>query len=463
MKISNDIVYIRGNFDWFCLLTGIWYDITMIIWQDGNFGLLLHSVGYRWCLWRIFPFMADTLKAPLVARRYIVPFVLISSLFFTWGFARSVLDVLNKHLQDSLSISVTSSTLVQGATYVAYALMAFPAGLFITRLGYRAGLVAGLGLFAVGAFLFIPGAEMMSFGLFLVALFIIGCGLAILETSANPYAAELGDTATSAGRLNLAQAFNGLGCILGPVTVGGYLFSGHASVALPYTVMGIFVVIMALLFCRVKLPTLSPDESLRPKSTRRAVRELWSDRGFRWGIAALFSYEIAEIGINSLFINYAVSDGWLDPTQAATVLSFGALGLFMLARVVGSAVMSRVSPMKVLRICGLVAALGALEVATSHGWQARLGLFLCYAFESIIFPTIFALTISRSGANARLASSFMMMTPLGGAVGTILMGWTANWWGMSQAFVIPFLGYTVVILYVVFMSGDYEKHPISKN
>ncbi len=403
--------------------------------------------------------MTDKAKAPLVARQYIVPFVLISSLFFTWGFARSVLDVLNKHLQDALSISVTSSTLIQASTYVAYALMAFPAGLLITRMGYRTGLVSGLALFAVGAFLFIPGAEMMSFGLFLVALFIIGCGLAILETSANPYAAELGSPATSAGRLNLAQAFNGLGCILGPVTVGGYLFSGHASVALPYSVMGGFVVIMGLLFCRVKLPTLTPDESVRPQSTRRAVRALWSDGGFRWGIGALFCYEIAEIGINSLFINYAVSDGWLTPTQAATVLSFGALGLFMVARVVGSAVMSRVSPLTVLKVCGVMTVAGAWGVTLCDGWAARTGIFLCYAFESVMFPTIFALTISRSGANSRLASSFMMMTPLGGAVGTILMGWTAHWWGMSQAFLIPALGYAVVLLYSLRMKSKPSTQP----
>ncbi len=393
--------------------------------------------------------MTDRVKVPLVARRYIVPFVLISSLFFTWGFARSVLDVLNKHLQDSLSISVTSSTLVQASTYVAYALMAFPAGLLITRMGYRTGLVTGLGLFAVGAFLFIPGAEMMSFGLFLVALFIIGCGLAILETSANPYAAELGDPSTSAGRLNLAQSFNGLGCILGPVTVGGYLFSGHATIALPYTVMGVFVVLMGLLFCRVKLPALTPDESVSPQSTREAVKTLWRDAGFRWGVGALFCYEVAEIGINSLFINYAVSDGWLTPTQAATVLSFGALGLFMLARVAGSAIMSRVSPYKVLRICGVFAATGAMMVTLFDGMEARAGIFMCYAFESIMFPTIFALTISRSGGNARLASSFMMMTPLGGAVGTLLMGWVSQHWGMSQAFIIPALGYFVVLRYSI--------------
>lgn len=165
----------------------------------------------------------------LVKRQYIIPFILITSLFFTWGFARAILDVLNKHFQESLSISITQSTLIQATTYLGYFLMALPAGILITRLGYRNGVVTGLLLFAAGSLLFIPGAGYMSFPIFLVALFVIGCGLVFLETAANPYAAELGDKATAASRLNLAQSFNGLGCILAPVLVGGFLFSEESN------------------------------------------------------------------------------------------------------------------------------------------------------------------------------------------------------------------------------------------
>ena len=165
----------------------------------------------------------------LVSKKYLLPFILITSLFFMWGFARAILDVLNKHFQESLEISITQSTLIQATTYLGYFLMALPAGILITRFGYRRGVVTGLLLFGIGALLFIPGSAMLSFPIFLVALFVIGCGLVMLETSANPYAAELGDKATAASRLNLAQSFNGLGCILAPVIVGGFLFSGGSG------------------------------------------------------------------------------------------------------------------------------------------------------------------------------------------------------------------------------------------
>ena len=194
----------------------------------------------------------------LVSKKYLLPFILITSLFFMWGFARAILDVLNKHFQESLEISITQSTLIQATTYLGYFLMALPAGILITRFGYRRGVVTGLLLFGIGALLFIPGSAMLSFPIFLVALFVIGCGLVMLETSANPYAAELGDKATAASRLNLAQSFNGLGCILAPVIVGGFLFSGGSGgVEVPYTIMGVIVLVAALVFSRVSLPEIS--------------------------------------------------------------------------------------------------------------------------------------------------------------------------------------------------------------
>lgn len=394
-------------------------------------------------------------RIPLVSKRFLVPFALITSLFFLWGFARSILDVLNKHFQESLSISLAQSTLVQATTYVAYALMALPAGIYITRRGYRRGVVFGLLLFSAGAFLFIPGDSIGSFGLFLGALFVIGCGLAVLETAANPYAAELGDPASSAGRLNLAQAFNGLGCILGPVLVGGFLFSGDsgATVALPYTLMGGVVLIVALIFTRVKLPEITPsgepaDTDAHPRGLRAIILALLRSPRFRAGVGALFCYEMAEISINSLFINYTTDSGWLDKVTATTLLSFGALGLFMLARVVGSAVMSRVSAVKVLRVCAVLTVAGSLLVTLDLGWLSRAGLFGCYAFEAIMFPTIFALTISAAPAGtSKIASSFLMMTPLGGAVGTALMGYVASLTSLSAAFAVPCAAYIAVLIY----------------
>lgn len=393
----------------------------------------------------------------LVSKKYIIPFVLITSLFFMWGFARAILDVLNKHFQEMLHISIGQSALIQATTYLGYFLMALPAGILITRVGYRKGVVTGLMLFALGALLFIPGESMMSFGMFLFALFIIGCGLVILETAANPYATELGEHATAASRLNLAQSFNGLGCILAPVIVGGFLFSTpESSVSVPYGIMGVAVLVAAIIFSRVRLPEITTTEDVDAKTPvtdeglGATIKGLWSNTTFRFGVLALFFYEIAEISINSLFINYATADGWMDKTTASVVLSFGALGLFMLARIFGSWVMSKVASEKVLVACGLLTLVGALLVVLDCGWISSAGIFMCYAFEAIMFPTIFAITIvGAQGHNVKIASSFLMMTPIGGAVGTLLMGRMADLSSISTAFIIPAIGYAFVLIYAL--------------
>ncbi len=372
-----------------------------------------------------------------------------------WGFARSILDVLNKHFQETLSISISMSALIQATTYLGYFLMAIPAGMIITRYGYRRGVTAGLVLFAAGCLLFIPGEGLGSFAIFLGALFVIGCGLVILETAANPYASELGEPQTAASRLNLAQAFNGLGCILGPVIVGGFLFSTpDAGVGLPYGVMGVCVLIVAFLFSRVGLPEITADTSAdkgdeESMSLSRRLSRLLSDKDFRMGLGALFCYEAAEISINSLFINYATSEAGIGKETATLLLSFGALGLFMLARVAGSWVMSRVSAGKILLVCAAGAMLCALAVAANVGVISRGALFGCYAFEAIMFPTVFALTISRARGPVKLASSLLMMTPLGGAVGTLLMGLLADSASLSASFLIPAAGYLAVLLYAM--------------
>lgn len=393
----------------------------------------------------------------LVSKQYRLPFILITTLFFMWGFARAILDVLNKHFQESLSISITQSTLVQATTYLGYFLMALPAGIVITRWGYRRGVVSGLLLFGLGSLMFIPGASLASFPIFLAALFIIGCGLVLLETSANPYAAELGEKDTAASRLNFAQSFNGLGCILAPVIVGGFLFSdGNGGVAVPYTVMGVIVLLAALIFSKVQLPEITdgqatPDDETEAKKQGLAatIRDLWSRKMFRRGVLALLCYEIAEISINSLFINYATADGWMTKTTASVVLSFGALGLFMVARIVGSAIMSKVKAEKVLLLCAMLTVVGASAVVCNAGWFSRAGVFACYAFEAIMFPTIFAITIGHAGKSVKIASSFLMMTPIGGAIGTALMGYMADATSISTAFVVPAIGYFFVLLYAL--------------
>ncbi len=392
--------------------------------------------------------MKDT-KPSLVKKEYLLPFILITSLFFMWGFARSILDVLNKHFQDTMEMTKTASSMIQVMVYSAYFLMAVPAGLYINRYGYRCGVVMGLTLFGAGALLFIPGERMMSFGIFLAALFVLGCGLVILETAANPYAACSGDPRTGASRLNLAQSFNGLGCIFGPLIVGQILFTeGESSVALPYTVMGIVVLCIAAIFTRVNLPEITNEGVEAGKSV--SVKELWKRGSFVFGLLALFSYEISEISINSFFINYITDDGMTTAAEASILLSFCGLGLFFLGRLAGSVVMSRVRAEVVLTICatGAVACTALIVVYT--GTLSRIALYCCYAFESIMFPTVFALSLKGVGALTKRASSFLMMTPIGGAVGSFLMATTADTFGMDTAFVVPFGGYCVVLAYAVY-------------
>mgnify|MGYP001511525333 FL=1 len=196
----------------------------------------------------------------LVDKKYLFPFALVASLFFFWGFAHSILDILNKHFQDALVISKWRSALVQAMVYGGYFIMALPAGCIIRKWGYKVGVITGLILYGIGALLFIPGERLMSFEFFLMCLFIIGCGLTCLETAANPYVIVLGDAKSAPSRLNLAQSLNGFGWIVGPLVGGLVVFSGEdgnsGSVALPYAVIGVIVLIVAFVFSRIQLPEI---------------------------------------------------------------------------------------------------------------------------------------------------------------------------------------------------------------
>lgn len=399
--------------------------------------------------------MATNVKTSkrLVSKEYTLPFVLITSLFFLWGFARAILDVLNKHFQGAFEMTRTQSSMIQVSVYAAYFLVAIPAGLYINKYGYRKGVVLGLILYGLGAMLFVPGELAMSFGFFLVALFVIGCGLVFLETAANPYVTELGDRATAASRLNLSQSFNGLGCICGPFIGGLLLFpdSGKAQIALPYMVMGIIVLCAAFIFSRVKLPeiTATDDATSLRHDTEEKLKGLWSRRGFTFGLFALLCYEIAEISINTFFINYVTDDGWLDVRTASMILSFGGLLLFMFGRVVGSLIMSRIRAEKVLLVCGVMTVACTAVITLDLGIPSKVALFGCYLFESIMFPTIFAISLKGLGHYTKRAASFLMMTPIGGAIGAFLMGYMGDVAGMSKAFIVPLIGYAVVMLYAM--------------
>ncbi|HIZ05812.1 MAG TPA: sugar MFS transporter [Candidatus Phocaeicola gallistercoris] len=386
---------------------------------------------------------------PLVDRTYLLPFILIISLFFLWGFAHAILDVLNKHFQEMLDITKAHSAMVQAMMYMGYFTMAIPAGLFITRFGYRKGVVLGLLLYGTGSFLFIPGQWLASFNAFLIALYVIGCGLTFLETAANPYVTELGSKETAASRLNFAQSFNGLGCICAPLLTGLLLFhndsqTGSGNIAVPYVCIGIIVLIVAFVFSRVKLPEIELAENTEPI---KEGKSLWTHRLFIFGLIALLAYEIAEISINSFFINYVVEQNWMNARNASLVLSFGGLSLFMAGRFIGSWIMRCIRAEVLLFICASGTVMTTLVVLFDIGIVSLVALLCGYVFESIMFPTIFALSLRNLGNHTKRASSFLMMSPVGGVIGPLLMGYIADCTTMVTAFIVPGIAFVVVWLY----------------
>ena len=388
-------------------------------------------------------------QASLTERRYLLPFVLITTLFFLWGFARAILDVLNKHFQNELHISISQSALIQVTTYLGYFIMAIPAGLFINRFGYRRGVVFGLALFALGAFLFVPGANIGTFEVFLGALFVIGCGLTFLETAANPYVTELGSPQTATSRLNLSQSFNGMGSIFATFSVGLFLFrtdSEGGNVAIPYVVLGVVVLLIALVFSRVQLPEIHPTtEDETSGGGLKNLAELFKQPMFVMGLAALLAYEVAEIPINSYFINFVTGQGWMSDKSASIVLT-AALAFFMIGRFGGSWVMRRVRAQRVLFVCAVGCVCSMCLVLLNMGVLSLIGLLANYFFEAIMFPTIFSLALTGLGRLTKSASSILMMTPVGGC-GFLLMGMIADNSNPVLPFVLSLAGFAVVLAY----------------
>ena len=368
-------------------------------------------------------------------RNFLVPFILITSLFFLWGVAHSILDVLNKHFQDTMEITRTRSALIQAVVYGGYFVMALPAGRLIRRFGYRTGVLTGLVLYGIGALLFIPGGRIGSFEFFLLALFVIGCGLTCLETASNPYVTVLGEPEGSERRINLAQSFNGLGWICGPLVGGFFLFAGGGDVTTPYAVLGTLVLLIAVVFSRVRLPEIGQEADDRPadgKGTR-----LWKTATFTMGLLSLFLYVAAQTGINSFFINYATEHVGLTEREASVWLSFGGMGLFMGGRMAGSWLMRFVRGERVLTACAagaLVCMAVVILMPGSMGWYF---LLLCFLCESIMFPTIFSLSLRHVGVHTKQASSYLVMSIVGGAIAPVLMGFIADEDSMAAGFIVP--------------------------
>ena len=384
-------------------------------------------------------------------KKYLVPFILITSLFFLWGFARAILDVLNKHFQNALHISITQSAMIQVTTYLGYFLMAIPAGIFINKYGYRRGVVFGLLLFGLGAIFFIPGAAIGSFSAFLFCLFVIGCGLVFLETAANPYVTELGARETATSRLNLSQSFNGLGSIFATFCIGQFLFNDTqqgGNVVIPYAILGVLVLAIAVVFSRVDLPEIQHHQTTEDKAKGSNIAKLFANhRMFVFGLFALLSYEVAEISINSYFINFVTGMHWMSDRTASLVLTL-ALAFFMVGRFLGSWIMRHIQATTMLLICAVGSVVCVGLVLCDLGIVSLVALVGNYLFEAIMFPTIFSIALTGLGNLTKSASSLLMMTPIGGC-GFLLMGMIADTTHVTLPFVVPFIGFLIVLAYAV--------------
>lgn len=388
-------------------------------------------------------------------KSYLVPFILITSLFLLWGFAHGLLDVLNKHFQGVFTMTKAESGLVQFSTYIAYFLMALPAGAFMKRYGYRKGIIMGLLLFAIGAFGFIPAAFLHSATPFLIALFVIACGLCILETVANPYSTILGPSASAAQRLNLSQSFNGLGWILGPL-VGGLLIFGASegdSMALtkPYILVGGIVLFVALLFFFTKLPEIKPEEEEEVTAIveEKPAASLWKRRQFVRSVVAQFCYCAAQTGIFGFFINYVTEmDPGISNLRASRILAFGGMALFMIGRLSGSFTMKWLAPGRLLTWYSLLSAVCMALVVASVGTLSLYALYLSFFFMSIMFPTIFALGLEGMGVYTKKASSYIVMGVAGGAFSPMLMGYIGEE-NMALGFIVPLIAFLYILYFAI--------------
>ncbi len=404
---------------------------------------------------------ANGTSRKLVTQGFLVPFILITSLFFLWGIAHGMLDTLNKHFQDMLQMSKAQSGMIQFSVYTAYFGMALPAGYFMKRFGYKKGIILGLSLFASGAFLIAATTSFESFWIFLICLFIMGCGLATLETAANPYTTKLGPKESAERRINFSQSFNGLAWVIGPL-IGLFIYGNNSNVKgeklssmiLPYAIIGGTVLLVAILFIIVKLPEIKEEESVSgndyvtSSDGTIASKPLIKYRHFVLGVIAQFCYVAAQTGVFSYLINFvtdANQNPHFDVKYGPYFLSIG-FALFMIGRMSGSFLMRVFEPTKLLALYALMCCLLLPVVSVGAGWVSLIALYGVFFFMSIMFPTIFALGIKDLGPKTKKASSFIVMSIVGGAVFPPIMGLIADKFNMSVGFYAP-IPLFVFILY----------------
>jgi len=394
------------------------------------------------------------------------PFILITSLFFLWGFAHNLDPILIPHLKKSFTLSTVQATLVDFAVFIAYFVMAIPAGIIMKKYGYKSGIIIGLLTFALGSFLFIPAANTQSYTFFLIALFIIACGLATLETAANPYATALGDPETGTFRLNLAQSFNGLAATLAPlvgvkmILTKGYtdeqlktmtdgarkiaLAAEASSVKTPYLILGIILVVIAVLFAFTHLPKI---QQTNQKPTSASIFHAFKHKHLSWGVIAQFFYVGAQVSVFSLFILYATKSANLTESQAGYYLIPCGLA-FLGGRFLGTIIMRFVPPQTLLAIYAVVnVLLCALAIFLSGIVTVYIVIGICF-FMSIMFPTIFALGIKDLGGDTEFGSSLIIMAIVGGALVPRVFGIISDVTGNIQnGYIVPLACFVIIAVF----------------
>ncbi len=402
------------------------------------------------------------------------PMMLITSLFFLWGMANNLNDILIQQFRKAFTLTDLQSGLVQSAFYMGYFLLALPAGLTTRRYGYKAGVVIGLLLYGVGALLFYPAAQAQTYGLFLLALFVIASGLAFLETSANPLIAVLGDPASSARRLNLAQAFNPAGSISG-LLIGKYLIlsgiehsatdldamsaaqrtafyaSETQAVQAPYIAIGLFVLVWAALVALTRFPEQATTRSQADPAAlgwRAAIGGLFGRPAFLFAVVAQFFYVGAQVGVWSYTIRYAQEATGIGERAAADWV-IAATILFLVGRFLGVALMTRIAPVRLMLAFATINVALALVAATTTGLTGLVALTAISLFMSIMFPTIFATGMKDLGPYTQTGASLIVMAIIGGAALTPLMGAISTASTIHLAMLVPAFCFAVVAAFAL--------------
>ncbi|MCW3848875.1 L-fucose:H+ symporter permease [Sphingomonas sp. LB-2] len=403
------------------------------------------------------------------AKRYLLPLILIVSLFFLWGAANNLNDVLMKHFKKAFILDDFQTGLIQSAFYFGYFCFAIPAALFMKRFGYKAAVVLGLALFGAGALLFLPAADSRSYAFFLLALYVLASGLAFLETSANPLVTVLGDPSGAEQRLNFAQSFNPLGSITGVLIGSNFILSGveytpeqtaamsdsalqayyaaeTAAVKGPYLVIGLFVLVWAALVAFVKFPPAAAkvEDEVASKGDYGA---LFGKPLFLLGVVAQFFYVGAQVGVWSFLIRYTQAElpgtGEKWAAQAITI----SLVLLFVGRFLGAAAMSRIAPAKLLAGFAAINVLLCIVGALVGGSTGLAALIATSLFMSIMFPTIFALSLRGLGPLTKAGSSLLVMSIIGGAVLTAVMGYISDKSSIALAMLVPALAFVAVFAF----------------